>query len=270
MLRQEYWSIFWTWYKSWVTFSLQCCILQTNKKKKKTKCWNFQWDFSFLHPPRCCSFTCGSREKRRKCTSGGPCVLSHVADVIPSLLSSLSALEPGLLFSHEERGTLPVKKDSRVFLPFSLIYKWRLFTSLTGFLFSHDGAGVSSASELPAFFLQSENRVWDTSVSEYFWVFFCFCFLSRTRLHQETTPPHQGLWLWLMTNVNIAFNHAGVGIDFVAKRATLKSTTHESSGRLIYTVRAAQCPLSLHSPVARRRLSSRLPRRALITDPRRW
>lgn len=63
-----------------------------------------------------------------------------------------------------------------------------------------------------------------------------------------------------------------IPIDFAAKWATLKSTTHESSGRLIYTVRAAQCPLSPTVPSTRRRPSLRRVakgRRALITDPRR-
>lgn len=51
------------------------------------------------------------------------------------------------------------------------------------------------------------------SVSEYVRGFFFLFFflLSRTRLHPGTTLPHQGLWLWLMTNVNITFNHAAFG-----------------------------------------------------------
>lgn len=50
------------------------------------------------------------------------------------------------------------QKDFEFSSHFLSFINGRLFTPLTVFLFSHDGAGLSSASELPAF-LQSENRV---------------------------------------------------------------------------------------------------------------
>lgn len=105
------------------------------------------------------------------------------------------------------------------------------------------------------------------SVSEYFR--FCFCFFSNSPSPGNDSPP-SGAVIVADDECEHYLQSRGVRIDFVAKRATLKSTTHESSGRLIYTARAAQCPLSSIPPARRRlRLSSRLPRRALITDPRR-
>lgn len=53
-----------------------------------------------------------------------------------------------------------------------------------------------------------------------------------------------------------------VRIDFAVNQAMLTSTTHESSVRLIYTVCAAQCPLSPTIPCVCRRLSISLPRRS--------
>lgn len=53
--------------------------------------------------------------------------------------------------SHAGEKCLTRQKDSRIFQPFSLICRRRLSTPLTVFLFSHDGAGLSSASEFPAF-----------------------------------------------------------------------------------------------------------------------
>lgn len=65
------------------------------------------------------------------------------------------------------------------------------------------------------------------------------------------------------------FQSRSVRIDFAVMQAMLESTTHESTGRLIYTVRAVQCPLSLIPPARRRLvLSTRLPKRTLITDLR--
>lgn len=94
MLRQEYWSIF----EHGINLEshFHCNAVYCKLKKRKEKCWNFQWDFSFLHPPQCRSFTCGSRETAQM-YERRPCVVIPIVDVIPSLFSSLGALEPGLL-----------------------------------------------------------------------------------------------------------------------------------------------------------------------------
>lgn len=69
--------------------------------------------------------------------------------------------------------------------------------------------------------------------------------LDKIHIHSGYLPPSEGLIAEVM-NPTITVSHSA-RIDWASKVmvAMLESTTHKSTGRLIYTVLSVQCPVSL-------------------------
>lgn len=93
--------------------------------------------------------------------------------------------------------------------------------------------------------------------------------LDTIPIHSGYLPPSEGLIAEVM-NPTITVSHSA-RIDWASKVMVvmLESTTHKSTGRLIYTVLSVQCPVSLSFLICVV-LSSTLPKHTLITDLCSW